>query len=150
MPNFYKCKSCNNIMLEMGDPKTLCKDAGLELLRPNTTDAATEKHVPTVTVENGMVVVRIGTDEHPMSEEHHIAWVYVQTTGGGTYYNLNNDDVPEAIFPIRPEEVEAVYAYCNLHGLWKAAEPVLPNNFVENNVACSPEFPAGCVDPSAE
>lgn len=144
--NFYKCKDCDSVFMEMGKPATTCRDGSMELLSANSTDAATEKHVPVVSLEDGMVVVRIGSVPHPMTEEHYIEWVFIESAGGGTFYNLNPGDVPEAIFPMKAEEVEAVYIYCNLHGLWKAKEPVLPNNFVENNVACSPEFPEGCMD----
>lgn len=143
MLNFYK--NGDDVLLQMGPDKE--PSSGLQLLSPNSTDAATEKHVPVVTVENDMVVVRIGEQLHPMLPEHYIEWVFVQTSAGGIFCNLNPGDPPEANFPIALEEVESVYIYCNIHGLWKAPEPVLPNYFTPNDVACSAEFTQGCVNP---
>lgn len=148
MVNFYKCGECSGIMLEMGNPADLCKNSQMSILEANTTDAAVEKHVPVVSVEDGMVVVRIGEAPHPMTPEHYIEWVYVKTSFGGLFCNLAPGDPPEAKLKMVPDEVEAVYIYCNLHGLWKAKEPVLPLSFTTNDVACSPEFSAGCVNPS--
>ena len=33
---------------------------------------------------------------------------------------LNAGEAPKAVFALADEKPEAVYAYCNLHGLWKA------------------------------
>lgn len=150
MLNFFKVKDGDRILLELGNAGDFSKSGDLELLSANSTDAATEKHVPVVTIEDGLVVVRVGSVPHPMTPEHYIEWVFVKTSAGGTYCNLTPEDVPEAKFPIAPDEVEAVYIYCNLHGLWKAQEPVFPNFFDSNDIACSAEFSAGCVDPLSE
>ena len=56
---------------------------------------------------------------HPMSEEHHIAWVYLQTNRGGQRKCLDVTGAPEVTFALADETPVAVYAYCNLHGLWK-------------------------------
>lgn len=148
MLHFFKSKTDGTILMEMGKPTALYNNSDLELLQVNSVDASTEKHVPVVTIEDGMVVVRIGSQPHPMLEEHYIEWVMVQTSGGGTFYNLAPGEVPEAIFPIKPGEVEEVFIYCNLHGLWKAPTPIFTDLFEDNTVACSAEFTAGCVDPS--
>lgn len=147
MINFYKCAGGEAVLMEMGDD--VCKIEGLELLKANSTDAAGEKHVPVVSVEDGLVVVRIGSVPHPMLEEHYIEWVCLKTSYGTNCCKLNPGDEPEVKFPIQPDEVEEVYAYCNLHGLWKAKEPVLSTSFEMPEIACSPEFTEGCVD-SAE
>ncbi len=149
MANFFKCADdCGDVLLEMSPCKKDCTAKDLAPLAANSTDAATEKHVPVVTLENGKVKVQVGSVPHPMLEEHHIEWIYIQTTFGGIYCNLAVGDPPEALFDIAPEEVEEVYEYCNLHGLWRAPTPVFPNTFDTNNVACSPEFTSGCVNPS--
>ena len=83
-----------------------------------------------------------------MVPEHFIEWIYILTSFGGVYCDLDPGDPPEVSIPFAPDEVVSVYAYCNIHGLWKAKEPVLPAAFDQNVVACSPEFTAGCVDPS--
>lgn len=147
MANFYKCDECGNILLAMGPDAEPCKNSKIEFITPGTSDGAAEKHVPVVTFENNQVVVRVGSVPHPMTPEHYIEWVFIKTTAGGTYCHLTPDDEPEVMFPLQPEEVVSVYEYCNIHGLWKAAEPPLPNFFDTNDVACSPEFSAGCINP---
>lgn len=85
-----------------------------------TTDAAVEKHVPVYTVEGNLVKVCVGSTEHPMMPEHYIEWVSLQTKQGNQRKSLSPGGKPEVCFAICDgDEVEAVYAYCNLHGLWK-------------------------------
>ncbi|HGV8637606.1 TPA: desulfoferrodoxin family protein, partial [Salmonella enterica subsp. enterica serovar Typhimurium] len=59
--------------------------------------------------------------EHPMLAEHFIEWVSIQTKFGSQRKTLEPGQAPKACFALcEGDEVEAVYAYCNLHGLWKA------------------------------
>ena len=88
---------------------------------PGTTDASLEKHVPVFTVEGNTVHVSVGSAAHPMLPEHYIEWVAIQTKSGNQRKQLSPGDEPKACFSICDgDEVEAVYAYCNLHSLWKA------------------------------
>ena len=83
--------------------------------------AAVEKHVPVWTVENGIVHVKVGSVEHPMLPEHYIEWVSLHTKQGNQRKELHPGEKPEVCFALcEGDEVEAVYAYCNLHSLWKA------------------------------
>ena len=83
--------------------------------------AAVEKHVPVWTVENGIVHVKVGSVEHPMLPEHYIEWVSLHTKQGNQSKELHPGEKPEVCFALcEGDEVEAVYAYCNLHSLWKA------------------------------
>ena len=89
-------------------------------LKANTTDAAQEKHVPEVSVEGNLVKVKVGSVEHPMTEEHHIAFIYLETENGVARKDLDHTGKPEAVFALAEgEKPVAVYEYCNLHGLWK-------------------------------
>lgn len=53
-----------------------------------------------------------------MVPEHYIQWVYVQTEKGGQRKILNPGDAPKVSFCLGDDKAVAVYAYCNLHGLW--------------------------------
>lgn len=86
----------------------------------NTTDGAVEKHVPVCEVNDGKVCVKVGSAEHPMQENHYIEWVAVKTDKGFYTKFLRPEEKPQACFTVDGETVEEVYAYCNLHGLWKA------------------------------
>ena len=89
-------------------------------LKAGVTDAAVEKHVPVYTIEGSHVHVVVGETKHPMLEEHFIEWITLNTNQGIYRKQLNPGQEPVADFCLCDgEQVEEVYAYCNLHGLWK-------------------------------
>ena len=120
---FYICRHCGNLIVKIHDagvPVVCCGEKMSEMI-PGTTDAAVEKHVPVYEVKDGKVYVTVGAVEHPMLPEHYIEWVSLQTKQGNQRKVLKPGDAPEACFCLCDgDEVEAVYEYCNLHGLWKA------------------------------
>ena len=119
---FFRCSHCGNIIAKVHDsgvPVICCGEPVVEII-PSTTDASTEKHIPVYIVENNIVKVNVGSIEHPMSEEHYIEWISLQTSAGNQRKFLNPGDKPEVTFALCDgEEIEAVFAYCNLHSLWK-------------------------------
>ncbi|MFV0394695.1 MAG: desulfoferrodoxin family protein [Coprobacillaceae bacterium] len=122
MKKFYICKHCGNIVelvQDKGVPVVCCGEPMKELVA-NTTDAATEKHVPAVTVEGNTVTVVVGEVEHPMLEEHFIQWVEIETKHGSQRKVLKPNEEPKATFVLTDDDtLVAAYEYCNLHGLWK-------------------------------
>ena len=107
-------------MSEGGGVLVCCGKPMVELIA-GVTDAAKEKHVPVIEIDNAHVRARVGEVAHPMTEAHLIEWIYFETTLGGTFRFLKAEDKPEAeIVLAEGEKLVAVYAYCNLHGLWKA------------------------------
>ena len=119
---FYICEHCGNIVSKVHDvgvPVFCCGQKMKELV-PGTVEASLEKHVPAVSVEGATVKVAVGSVVHPMVEEHYISWVYLQTSVGGQQKNLVPGAEPVVTFALAEGELPvAVYAYCNLHGLWK-------------------------------
>ena len=92
----------------------------MTLLEANTEDAAQEKHVPAVTVDGDKVSVVVGSVEHPMTEEHYIASILLETDRSLQVRWMKYTEKPEAQFVVAPgEKAVAVYEYCTLHGLWK-------------------------------
>ena len=118
---FYKCNHCGNVIQKVVDskvPVVCCGEKMTELI-PGTVDASVEKHLPVVTwIDDKTIKVQVGSVAHPMSAEHHIAFIYVETENGGIRVDLK--DTPEAVVVLGDEKPVAVYEYCNLHGLWKA------------------------------
>ncbi len=120
---FYICRHCGNMMayVDHKGPKVVCCGEEMQRLEPNTVDAAKEKHVPVMTVEGNLVTVTVGSVAHPMTEEHHIGWIALQSKQGNQRKTLNHTGEPKAVFALAEgDKPETVYAYCNLHGLWKA------------------------------
>lgn len=118
---FYRCNLCGNIvgMVEQTGPVPDCCGQQMELLTPNTTDAAHEKHVPACTREGGLLKVQIGSVLHPATEQHHITWIAVAQDKRTQRIELEHTEAPQADFLIEDGPAK-VYAYCNLHGLWSA------------------------------
>ncbi len=120
---FYRCSHCGQIIAlvkETGVPVICCGEPVQEII-PGETDASLEKHVPVYTVEGNCVHVCVGSAAHPMIPEHYIEWVAVQTKFGNQRKALSPGEKPEACFALcEGDEVQAVYAFCNLHSLWKA------------------------------
>ena len=119
---FFVCERCGNmiaVVKSSGVPIMCCGQKMTEII-PGTTEAAVEKHVPVFEVKDGKVYVKVGEVAHPMIDVHYIEWISLQTNKGNQRKVLVPNDKPEAVFAIgEDEEVEAVYAYCNLHGLWR-------------------------------
>ena len=117
---FYKCRHCGNVIVKLvnsGVPVVCCGEK-MEELVAGVTDGAVEKHLPVVTrLEGNLLKVEVGSVAHPMSPEHHISFIYLETENGGQFVELK--DKPEAVFNIAGDRPVAVYEYCNLHGLWK-------------------------------
>lgn len=120
---FFICKKCGKIV-EVIKPSacpTMCCGEAMAELVPGTSDGAREKHVPVYEVRDNVVSVTVGEAEHPMLDAHYIEWIAVQTQNGLQRKLLKPGDAPKAVFLLAEgESVEAVYAYCNLHSLWKA------------------------------
>ena len=119
---FYQCETCGQMVAikkKKGCPIMCCGKPMKEII-PGTTDASVEKHVPVWEVKDGKVLVSVGSAAHPMIPEHYIEWVSLQTKQGNQRKALQLGDEPKVCFSIcEGDEVEAVYAYCNLHSLWK-------------------------------
>ena len=117
---FLRCPRCGNIVGVIQDAGVpiFCCGQPMEELVPNTVEASGEKHIPVATLENGVLTVQVGSVEHPMEEAHYNPWIYVKTRNGGHRIQLQPGEAPRAVFHLGDEVPEAVYAYCNLHGLW--------------------------------
>lgn len=116
----YKCEICGNIVevLTAGGADLMCCGQQMTMQTENTTDAAVEKHVPTLVKQEGGWQVNVGSVDHPMTDAHFIEWIEL-ISGDAVYRQfLNPNDKPSAFFPITDDDV-TVRAYCNLHGLWK-------------------------------
>ena len=117
----YKCMKCGNIVevVHGGPGNLVCCNQDMILLNENSTDAATEKHVPVVEKIDGGYKVTVGSVEHPMVDDHYIEWIELLYGETNSVVHLKPGDPPIAVFKLDADSVIA-RAYCNLHGLWKA------------------------------
>ncbi|UQZ88897.1 desulfoferrodoxin [Deltaproteobacteria bacterium Smac51] len=119
----FKCEECGNIievLHDAGGPVACCGKPA-KLMEANTVDAAQEKHVPVIEKIEGGYRVKVGSVAHPMEEKHYIMWIELLTDDGMSMRKfLKPGDQPVAEFKTDSAKVTA-REYCNLHGLWKAA-----------------------------
>ncbi|MCP4581068.1 MAG: desulfoferrodoxin [candidate division Zixibacteria bacterium] len=116
----YKCIVCGNMteVIHASTGELVCCGQPMGLLAENSTDAATEKHVPVVEKTAEGFKVTVGSVAHPMEEKHSIEWIEAIADGKAYRKFLNPGDAPEAVFEIKADKIEA-REFCNLHGLWK-------------------------------
>ncbi len=118
--DFYRCEKCGNIvaLIKKGGGTLTCCGQAMTKLEANSTDAAKEKHVPVIAKEGGKIKVAVGSTLHPMLQEHYIEWIALVADGKVEFRFLKPGDAPKAEFEAAASGT--VFAYCNLHGLWKA------------------------------
>ena len=90
----------------------------MEQLQEKTQDQGNEKHVPVIEKTAKGVLVKVGSIQHPMEEQHYIEWIQILTDGTTHRKYLKPGEKPEAEFPIQNTNVQA-REYCSVHGLWK-------------------------------
>ncbi len=140
---FYICSVCGNMvgLIEDRGGTLVCCGQEMDRLVSGSVDAAQEKHVPFLNRQGGMLTVNVGSVPHPMTEEHHITWIAVAQGGATHRVTLKKAGQPIAQFCVDDGPM-TVYAYCNLHGLWKAEA----TDFAFSETVCSAEFPTGCIE----
>jgi superoxide reductase len=119
----YKCEICGNIveLLHTGRGTLVCCGQEMNLMREQTADQTTEKHVPIIEkIPSGIKAV-VGSTLHPMEEKHYIEWIEIITKGGASRKFLKPGDKPESLFK-DVEGLEKIREYCNIHGLWEHKE----------------------------
>ena len=114
-----KCKSCGATVRVIEDCNCdncgiLCCGEAMEVLVPNSVDAAVEKHVPTFEKVEDEIFVKVN---HVMEKEHFIEWISLVADNKEYFVKLYPEQNAECRFPYITGSV--LYAYCNKHGLWK-------------------------------
>ena len=119
---FYICEKCGNLVEKIEDSGVpmVCCGQKMTPIEAGTVEASREKHIPVAVVEGNTVKVSVGSVEHPMAEEHSILWVELKTDRGVQRKNLEVGKAPVVTFVLADEKPLEVFAYCNLHGLWKS------------------------------
>lgn len=148
---FYREEGKKGIIFAMDHPEEFENNPLYTPVMPDATDVDLEKHIPALKYRNNKLSVRIGTRPHPYESEHHIEWIFVKTKTGGLIHYFKPTDIPKAKFKVDQEEIEAVYVYCNIHGLWVNGKTAHtcdtkcnPEKDIEDEMVCSAEFTEGC------
>ena len=120
---FYVCEVCGNVAEKLHDTgnELMCCMRTMKELIPGETDGSTDHHIPVCKLkDNNILKVKIGEYPHPMISSHYIQWIEVVTNKGIMRKYFKPDEEPTACFCLQDhEKVLEVYAYCNVHKLWK-------------------------------
>ena len=115
-----RCESCKALVLAIhdcncGDCGINCCGENMKELKPNSVDAAFEKHVPTYEISDSKIRVKVN---HVMDEDHYIEWIACVTDSSQDirYFNPHEEAYCEFDF----KEGAKLYAYCNKHSLWES------------------------------
>lgn len=110
-----KCLKCGKLIEEIKTSPcdTICCGEAMVELKPNTTDAAAEKHIPTYEIRDGKILARVN---HVMEKDHYIEWIKFEYKDRENTYYFKPGDEPVA--HCKYEEGMKLYSYCNKHGLW--------------------------------
>lgn len=120
---FFICETCGNLaeMIAESGVEMMCCDTPMKELETQAKDGAAEKHVPVIRITGNKVTVTVGEVNHPMTDAHYIEWIALETKKGTQMKTLIPGELPCKDFLLTlDDQVVAVYAYCNIHGLWKA------------------------------
>ena len=89
----------------------------IELI-PNTVDAKIEKHKPIYEIIDNKICVTVGSEIHPMDNNHYIMWIAVVYEDNSVIKkDLKPGLEPKSFFEYQKNS--KIYCYCNLHGLWE-------------------------------
>jgi len=121
--DFYHCQICGHVVsiAHSGNPALVCCGQPMTLLEPKTSDTGLEKHVPVIVPNGESTVIKVGSVEHPMTEEHYISFIELEMRNGQRI-RAKLSDKPEAEFNVKADDIAAAYEYCTLHGLWVARQ----------------------------
>ncbi|MCK5849918.1 MAG: desulfoferrodoxin [Kiritimatiellae bacterium] len=122
LTGIYKCALCGNIVevIHQAGGELVCCNQSMSLIEENSTDAATEKHVPVIENTDDGIKVSVGTVLHPMTEDHYIELIEIVADGKVQRQVLKPGDEPTALFCCVKADSVSARAYCNMHGLWKS------------------------------
>jgi len=117
----YLCRKCGLLFESLDDQggAATCCNKKMEKLTPNTVDASIEKHIPVISSDGEGIIIKVGSEPHPMLAEHYIMWIEARTADRVERKYLKPNDPPEAKFSLPLERTTALI-YCNIHGLWKS------------------------------
>ena len=119
---FFICNHCGNIVAMIRDKGVpiFCCGEKMHQITPGATEASGEKHIPVYEVKDGVALVTVGSVPHPMTPEHYIEWICLETEHGIQYAHLTPEDEPRAKFALCDgDEIRDVCAFCNQHNLWR-------------------------------
>ncbi|MBQ8460052.1 desulfoferrodoxin FeS4 iron-binding domain-containing protein [bacterium] len=121
--DLYRCEICGTIIqvLNRGDGELVCCGHPMKYLQAHLSDEEKqEKHVPVFTEDNK---IQIGSELHPMTEEHYIQFIEAISEDKKHVEIKFLAPTEQPIMELCSHETHTIAKeYCNIHGLWEATK----------------------------
>lgn len=119
----YRCDVCGNLVqvILSGAGELVCCGEPMKHLKPNTMDeVALEKHVPVYIHKENGCEIQVGTELHPMNDDHYIMFIE-SIAEDKSHMKLQYLHPGEEAKMLLGEKIgkEKALEFCNLHGLWE-------------------------------
>ncbi len=112
-----KCLKCGALVKVIDDCN--CENCGIKccgenmtVIKPNSVDAAFEKHVPNCEIIGNKTIVTV---KHVMNDDHYIEWIAYISDNKEEFVYFKPGEEAKIEFNYNHGKI---YAYCNKHGLW--------------------------------
>jgi len=117
---FVKCNTCGN-MITFVDEKQMPECCGKVMAEIPYAAEGEAEHIPVVNITGSKIKVSVADGSHPMTDDHYIQWVTMETRTGVQRKNLKpGDELIDILFLVPPtDEIVSSHAYCNVHGLFR-------------------------------
>ncbi len=121
----YRCEICGNLIQVMieGAGELVCCGQAMKLLSAKKKDVSgMEKHVPVfVNTENNNLEIRVGSELHPMKEDHYIMFIEAISEDKNQAHIKYLHPNMEPIMMLEKNIGNKITAreFCNIHGLWE-------------------------------
>ena len=120
LKEIYKCNLCGNIIdvSHAAGGTLVCCGQDMTLIKENTEEASTEKHIPIIEKTKNNTIIKVGSINHPMDDNHYIEWIEAEIDNQQIRQYLNPGEAPQMTINHNDIIITKASAYCNIHGLW--------------------------------
>ena len=120
----YKCEICGNIVeiVLAGEGELVCCGQPMNLLEEQSMqdEMLQEKHVPVIKMEEDNIEIRVGSIQHPMTEEHYIQFIEAYSKDKRYVKRKYLFPNEEPVLKLKCNCKDTIAReLCNIHGLWR-------------------------------
>lgn len=119
----YKCAICGNVVevVLAGEGELVCCGQPMNLFEEQSTqdEMLLEKHVPVIKMQEDNIEIRIGSTQHPMTEEHYIQFIEAYSKDKRYVKRKYLFPNEEPVLKLKCNCKDTIAReLCNIHGLW--------------------------------
>ena len=125
--DFYKCNVCGNFVEVVlnGEGELVCCGQPMEkiVLKTQSEEMMGEKHVPVIEKNEEGITVKVGSVPHPMTEEHYIQFIEVNSPDKRYVKRKYLYPNEEPVLKLKCDCKDIIAReLCNIHGVWSSQD----------------------------